>query len=284
MILPRERLNSYLNRKNRNAASLLAAASICKDAALRQEARRLYPDDPRVLLDSLLRNELSHEERGRALELIRKTEPDNSLADYLLAKECFEQGNADGGIDALCKGCAKPLIDGHVQEMVQEREEAYRDAGYSLDQAAGAAHWGAELLQVKQPLVDLSKLVLAMREGYVEAGDANSARLLALMGSRMGEQMQLQTGTRFIIDDLVALSVESRFLAVMSPAEQLVAGGQTAGDRLAELNRQKVLIKDLTHNVAPPEALPPSVKIEFFRQMDIGGELEAFRWLKSAGY
>lgn len=282
MILPRERLNAYLNRKNRSAASLLAAASICNDATLRQEARRLYPDDPRVLLDSLLHNELSPGERGRALDLIRKAEPDNSLADYLLAKECFEQGNADGGIDALCKGCAKPRVDGHVQEMVQEREEAYRDAGYSLDQAAGAAHWGAEVLQVK-PLVDLSKLVLAMREGYVAAGDVDSARFLALMGARMGEQLQLQTGTRFLIDDLVALSVESRFLAVMSPAEQLVAGGQTAGDRLAELDRQKALIKDLMHSVRPPEALPPAVKIEFFRQMDHGGELEAYGWLKSTG-
>ena len=276
----RELLEGYLAGKQRSAASLLAVSRITKDLALLDEAKQRFPGNPQVLLDWLLRSAATPEEKKQALNDLRKAAPDNAMGDYLFALQQFEAGDMDGAVVALWQGLQKPVADAYFMDAVRASEEAYLGVGYPPARAVSTAMWGMEM-NVLGPMRQLADWTLDMQAAYATGGDAESARDVARMGSAMGAALQQQFEHGVVLEELVAIAIERKFLERLDPAVELVAGGQTAGARLNDLNALKEQIKSaLQATTVLRDQLDESAKMEYYQQVKLKGELGALLWLQ----
>lgn len=94
-----QQLAPYLEAKQRNAGSLLAAWRATGQQALLQEATDKYPGEPRARLAACLAwsatDGTSRDERRSRLEAFKQSAPDNALAYYLSAEAYFENDQPD---------------------------------------------------------------------------------------------------------------------------------------------------------------------------------------------
>jgi len=276
--LPVGKLEDYLRTEGRSLASLLAAARISGDRALLEEALEAFPDNPQVLLDWLMRGDVPDELRLEALQAFCEAAPQNALGDYLLALEQFRAGNMDQAMNAIIGGFTKPVAESYVLLQADALAAAYRAAGYSAADAAATGYYGVTLETVA-PLRELADWILAVGEGYAAAGDADSARLMSLMGARLGSQMELQTERLLIMEELTGMNIERQFLSNLDPASELVAGGQTVGQRLQELQVRGEEIKAVVPAAQGLDALDDVAKLRYFEELAAYGEVEALKRL-----
>src|SRR5207249_11426158 len=125
----------YLNANRRNAASLLAAFRTTGDPALLEEAMQKYPNDPQVDFEAAIRREASPAERRQWLDAFKQSAPDNALANYLSALDHFKGGQTDQAVHDLVAASAKPRFQDYSSDRIQDDEEAYRAAGYTVAEA-----------------------------------------------------------------------------------------------------------------------------------------------------
>ena len=100
-----EQVELYLGSNQRSVGSLLAAFRVTADSALLREAVERYPQDAQVnfvaSLAALNNTESSPEERRQRLDAFKASAPDNALANYLAALDCFRSGQSDRAIEEL---------------------------------------------------------------------------------------------------------------------------------------------------------------------------------------
>lgn len=128
---------SYLQTKQRNAESLLAASGVTGDSALLREAVDKYPDDPRVNFTACFafKKESSPEERRQRLDAFKQSAPENALADYLSAQDYFKAGQPDRAVPEIMAGAGKPKFHDYSGDLAPSAEEAYEAAGFSTVEA-----------------------------------------------------------------------------------------------------------------------------------------------------
>jgi len=88
--LPREQVETWLAKHNRNAMSLLAAFRSSGDTNYLNEAATNFPNDPHVELSVLAHDEFPADRR-KWLDLFKSSSPSNSLANYLSAPRRFQK-------------------------------------------------------------------------------------------------------------------------------------------------------------------------------------------------
>src|ERR1700733_4143197 len=86
--IPREKVEAWLAKHNRDATSLLAAFRALGDTNYLNEAATNFPSNPQVELAVLSRDEFP-EDRRKWLDLFKNSSPSNSLANYLSAQNYF---------------------------------------------------------------------------------------------------------------------------------------------------------------------------------------------------
>jgi hypothetical protein len=89
--LPREKVEEYLTRNKRSAASLLAAFHALDNTNYLNEAAANFPNDPQLQWTILTRDAFP-QERRQWLDRFKASSPDNSLANYLSAADHFRTG------------------------------------------------------------------------------------------------------------------------------------------------------------------------------------------------
>ncbi|MCX6877841.1 MAG: hypothetical protein NTW21_29120 [Verrucomicrobia bacterium] len=277
--LSREMLEKHLTDTRRSVASLLAVSRITKDLALLDEAKRKDPGNPQVLLDWILRSAATPEEKKQALDEFRKAVPDNAVGDYLFALQQFEAGDVDGAVTALWQASQQPAADAYFMNALRDAEEAYIGAGYPPLQALMEAAMGMEN-HVLGRFRQLSDWTLDMQAAYAADGDAESARTIALTGSGMGAAMLRQFEHGTVVDQVSAINYERKFLELLDPAVELVAGGPTAGARLDELNALRDQIKSALEATVLRDHLDESAMMEYYQQVKLKGEVGALLGLQ----
>ncbi len=115
--LPREEVEKYLERNRRSAASLLAAYGALRDTNYLKEAATNFPNDPRVQL-SVLRRDIFPEERRKWLDLFKTSLPENSLANYLSARDYLKNGESALAMSELLEAAGKPLFKDYAMEFM----------------------------------------------------------------------------------------------------------------------------------------------------------------------
>jgi hypothetical protein len=270
------KLAAYLHENSGNAEALLTVSRLTNNLPLLRQAAQSNPDDPRIQLDLAVRGE-TPEERLEALNRLRALAPENALVSYLSAREQFERGDSDAAIAALNGIGAASQLNDYIPESMQSAEEAYLAVGYTPAEAKAAAVMGLARPQLKS-LNELSTSLAELRQSYVQAGDQEAAATALQLGTELGRRLQGQS--RFIIDELVGIAVETRLLK-QTPAETVIEGtSQTAGERLAALAARRKEINQLAgKSDAALNALTDTMAMTYFDRQKVYGEVEALRWL-----
>src|SRR5262249_34473173 len=126
---------TYLQENGRTAASLLAAFRCSGDISFLEEAKQKFPGDPQVAFEAAFRTNTPPAEREHWLEAFKQSAPDNPLPNYLSAIDLFKSGQTNLAVQELVAASGKHHFEDFTSDRVQNDEEAYLAAGYSISEA-----------------------------------------------------------------------------------------------------------------------------------------------------
>lgn len=270
----------FLEAKQRNAESLVAAAQVTGDLSLLREALEKHPEDPRVNFTAYFafKDKALPEERRQRLDAWKQSAPDNALANYLSAQDYYNSGQTDLAIQELVAASGKPGFQDYYPDYVRNLEDAYRAAGLSTLEAA--------MLASGQPLPHLAELkglagsLTQLSDLYRQAGDEASSKAALQMGVTLGRQLGQSSGSRSIIEEFVGIAIERQILETLDPASAYDTSGGSVKDRLKELLQQREDRKKLIQQGQDKLAtLSGSDLLAYYEQLKTVGEPEALRWV-----
>ncbi|MHC1769420.1 MAG: hypothetical protein AB9869_34910 [Verrucomicrobiia bacterium] len=238
--LPREEVDRFLERNQRNAAGLLAAYRSLGDTNYLKEAAANFREDPKVQLSVLARN-LFPEERRQWLDGFKRSSPDNALADYLSAADYFKKGESGRALEELIAASGKPGFEIYAVEGRLDEEELNLSAGRSSLQARLASTgWAEELTPVAATLKGLAQDMAGLEKQYLDNGDRGSAERLAQIGMDLARRLGDGDAGAFMVNQLLRGTVATIVLGPLDPsAGYAFLGNKLPGDILAEINEQR---------------------------------------------
>jgi RNA polymerase sigma factor (sigma-70 family) len=273
-------LGPYLQANHRNAASLLAAYRTSKDPALLEEAKRNFPNDPQVAFEAAFEKNATPEERQQWLESWKMSDPDNSMANYLLARDYFKAGQPDQAIQELIAASAKGEYHDYTQARMQDDQDAYLAAGYSAAEAESISSMQLLLPQLAQ-VKDLGLSLADLANSYRQAGDEASAKAALQMAAQLGQRYG-DTPGETEISWLVGMAVEKIALNNMDPNDAYGNSGLTVQERLSQIAQQRQELNQLNQQLEP--LLPQLSDQDWISYKDrwrVFGEKTAVQWVIS---
>jgi len=237
-----DRLLKWLEVRGRDAASLMAVRDIVGKKAIMQEAAEKFPNDPRVCMDMITREE----DRDLWIERLISAEPDNPAGFLLKADALAKSGKAEEAIEAMRKAAA---LSGRLNWHLRERVSAVREAALAI----GVPAWETAMLCLKTRLISggpiLSKPYGLLRKGLKAAKDSdNRPRMIRLaeLWATLGDQL-FQSDMSSIGDQLIGNFAQIAGLSELDAGSKWKGTNQTVGQRLAEVKQQKL---DLSEHMA----------------------------------
>jgi hypothetical protein len=273
--LSQAEVEAFLREKGRTAQNLLVASRLLKDLKYAREAALLEPQDPSAQLELALRGE-TPEEKGAALAAFRKLAPDNSLGDYLAAHQAFQSGDAGAAGAALLQGLDNPLFADYSQQIIDGSEQAYLSAGYEA-QAASVSALFSLTVERSQALMGVADKLKGLQDEFIRTADFDAAEPTVIIGLTLGQRIQEQGP--FLIDQLMGIAIERKFLQQLDPLTAAGPGGQTAAQRLETLDANLLEIKTLSSGFAEAMVtMDDGTRSQYLAKMKAEGELAAMRW------
>jgi hypothetical protein len=276
--LTHEQVETYLKANGRNASSLLAAFQVSDDPALLAEAMEKFPNDPQVDFRAAMDANLPPEQRRQWLNAFEQSAPDNALANYLSAQDYFNSGQSTLAVQELNAAAGKTQFQDYSMDTLQNMTEAYLAAGYPAADAqiiAGTQLGLPQLNAMKQ----LGQDMVGLAGSYQQSGDAASANLALQTAVNMGQSLGA-SGVPFLINSLVATSIENNALKAMDPGSAYGDTGQTVQDEMDQLNQQKTVVKGINNEFY--NAIEPQMSdqdwLNFEQREFIFGETAAEKW------
>ena len=286
--LSHAQVESYVADNRRSAGSLLTAFRLSHDRAWLKEAAEKYPNDPRVHYAgwfSAYRDENSSpEERRQWLGAFKQSAPDNALANYLAAQDCFKVGQADRAVEELIAASGKAKFQSYAAEAVQSLEEAYLSAGYPTVESKAAAVYSDASFQAAPPYSELRRLAESLAElskGYRLAGDEASSQAVLQMGLQLGQRVEQSAGgSSFVTQNGTGVGIQRILLNSMDVNAPFGEAGQTVQDQLNALTQRGKSWSGLWKQAEPTlRAMSDQDLITYFDRMKTFGEVAALRWL-----
>jgi tetratricopeptide (TPR) repeat protein len=239
-----------------------------------------FPHDPQVAYEAAMRQGLSTDQRRAWLDAFKQAAPDNTLANYLSAREFIQAGQVDQAVQELITAAGKPQFQDYTIERAQDDVEAYLSAGYSAAEAERIALSWLELPQLA-PIKQLGHDLVALAKAYDQSADHDSAQAALQIALQMGQRYS-DVPNAALISQMVGLAVERLALETMDPNSPCRPNGQTAQNRLAEIAQQKALVQDLDRRSEPlmPRLSDQDV-LNFENRRLRFGEVAAMQWVLS---
>lgn len=273
----REQLEPFLTKHHRSVEALLGALRASGDDSLLKEAKERFPNDPRVQFAAAFKSE-TPEERQQWLEKFKQSDPDNSLANYLLAGEHLKAGRIETALQELAVASGKSGFENHLLDFIQNAEEAYHAAGYSESEAKTVACSSA-LLPELLPFKQAGQALVELAKRYEQAGDAASAQAVRDMELNLGHRLQ-QPPQVTLIHELVGRAIERMVLGSMNPNTPYGATGQTVKNQLDALADRHKSTKALVAETEPILTTMSDQELgHFYDRLKMYGETDALRWV-----
>ncbi len=277
--LTAEQAEAYLRANRRSAASLLAAFRTTRDSALLEEAMQKYPNDLQVAFEAAFKADASSEQRRQWLDALKRSAPDNSLANYLSALEYFKAGQSDQAVQEIIAASGKPQFQDYTLDRIQDDEEAYLSAGYSVAEAKTVSSMQLllpQLIQMKQLGLDMVDLA----NSYRQTGDESSAQAALQMAANLGQRYGITSAGEPEVSQLVGLALERIALGKMDPNSAYGSTGQTVQERMDQIAQQNLALKQLNQQLEP---LLPNLSdqdwINYKDRWRAFGEQAAMQWV-----
>ena len=272
-------VESYLKENRRSAASLLAAFRSTGDPALLEEAMQKFPDEPQVAFEAAFKKGATPEEQRQWLNSLKQSASENALADYLSAAHYFKTGHPDQAVQDIITASGKPQFQDYTLERVQDDEEAYRAAGYSVAEAKTIPSMQLLLPQLAQ-MKELSQNLTELAKSYRQSGDESSAQAVLQMAASLGQRYSHVTPGEPEISQLVGIAIERIALNGLDPNSPYGSAGVTVKNRLDQLAQQRAELEQLARET---ETLQPLMSdqdlISYKDRWRNFGEAAAGRWL-----
>lgn len=271
-----EQVARFLEERNRNPESLLAVFRLKGDLSLLHEAAKAFPDHPMVQLE-LAMSGATPEEKQLALEAFRKLQPNDSMGDYLAALFLLRQGKPEEAFKELSQAESHSGFGEGSDRLIQSSEDAFVSAGYGVTEAKCAALLDRPRTQT-MTLNQLTGILSGLHQQYLQEGDSASAEAVFRMGLSLSRKVRDQS--KLLLDDLVGVSMESRFLKQLPVETELPGSGQTAASRLEELTAQRQELSALAEKSAMALAeMSEGEVLTYIKRVGQDGEVKALEWL-----
>ncbi len=269
-------VEAFLKNQGRSTTNLIAASRLLNDLSFAREAAKADPNDPAAQLELALRGE-TPEEKSAAITAFRAAAPDNSLGDYLAAHQAFAAGDAGAAGAALIQSLDNPLYADYTQKVVAGSEQAFLDAGYEPNAAAGAAMFSLTVGQV-QTVMNVSENLKQLQDEFIRSADFDAAEPTVIIGLTLGQRIQDQGA--YLIDQITGMAIEKKFLQQLDPLTLAGPGGQAAGERLEALDAKLLEIRTISPLFSERFAsADDATQAQYLARMKSDGELVAMRWL-----
>jgi hypothetical protein len=278
----REKVDEYLRKHDRNAASLLTAFHALHDTNFLCEAATNFPNDPRVQR-SVLARDLFPEERRKWLDAFKASSPSNSLANYLSAAEYFKNQQSEAGIKEVLTAAGSPQFNQYTMDTILDSESFSQFSGAS----ALETHVSAMSAMADENLHELANfkgVAVGIRDAqqqYLTAGDAASAQNLAQASLSLSDRLMTGDSGKFLINQLVGWATEAIALQSLDQNTSYpFLNGETPAQRLADLKQQKEAAKQFSQNQNAVLSLSEEQQTAYWERMKIYGEIPAMQWLQ----
>ena len=270
-------MEAFLRDAGRTTVNLLAVSRLLKDLDYAREAARAEPLNPLTQLELALRGE-TPEEKAAALAAFRRADPDNSLGDYLAAHQAFQSADTGGAGAALLQALEAPLFTDYLEQSIDGSEQAFLHAGYDPPAAALAA-WNTLTIPSLPPLLGIADQLESLQREFIRSADFDAAEPTVIIGLTLGRHLQEQGA--FLLDHMVGMSIERRFLQQLDPLTAAGPGGQTAAERLDRLQTNRIEIQEIGNLVgATIGTVDQATQAEYLARVRADGELAAGRWYR----
>ncbi len=277
--LPREQVEAYLQQNHRNVESLLAAYQVSRDASYLREAATNAPNDPAVQF-AVIANNIFPDEQRKWIDAFKTSSPQNALPWYFSASDYFKSKQPEQALQELAQATRRPLYGDYAAQTGQAVEEMFSFAGWPpLAAKAWAPGTTASSAAYLNVLKGLANETVQAQQQYLTQGDSSSANSMASMGVVLADQLKRAPGP---IDQLVGIAIEKNILAHLDPAGSYDFLGRPVSQALADLDRQKLLIRDM---IATRDQVRPTLNEtelnNYWEREKLYGEAYAIQWLQS---
>jgi hypothetical protein len=279
---PREKVEEYLRKHDRNTASLLAAFHALQDTNYLREAATNFPNDSRVEWTVLARDAFP-EDRRKWLDMFKASSPSNSLANYLSAHDYFQNHQPEAALKEITAAAGKSQFTDYSMDTILDGEDLYRFIGSSIAETrtAAMADMGSDLLPQLAQFKDLARGLQDLQHQYANSGDTASVQALAQTGLDFANRFTTGEGGKFEITQLVGMASQ---VIVMESLDQNTSydflGGETPAQRLTEMRQERGTIRDLTKSFSAAFDTANDDHLNgYWERAKVYGELPAMRWL-----
>src|SRR3954468_4811522 len=235
--LSREELASYLAANKTNAESLLIAWQASGDREFFRMAATNFPNDPFVQYN-VVAHDLFPEERREWLDRWKQSDPNNSLANYLSARDLLKEGKTELALQELVAASGKNGFNDYTKEKKLGLEEAYLQAGRSAAESKAMA-MSSVLLPSLAPMKEVGRRMSELQQQYVQSGDQASADAMVRMGVGLARTLDSGSASDTLINHLVSMAIERLTLNKLDLEREFDFLGGTAGQRIAELKAER---------------------------------------------
>ncbi len=261
-----------------NAADLLAIRQVNGDRKFLLQALSNFPGDPRVLVAATVLKDDPEGARAR-LDQLKRSAPNNPLADYLSAQNHLKNGRPEAAFADLAAAAGKTAFDDYSLDANLGAEELYLAAGFSPGEAKafGTAN---TLYPHLAPLKDMARQLAEMEGQYVAAGDVESAARLAQYGVQLARQLTESGGGKPLIADLTALSIVGLALKPLPADQRFDFLESTPAEILAQQRQTRAALTENSNRFSDwMRIAKESEVVAFFDRWKLYGEAEALRWM-----
>jgi hypothetical protein len=279
--IPREKVEEWLAKHNRNAMSLLAAFRALHDTNYLNEAATNFPNDPQVEWTILARKAFP-EDRRQWLDRFKASSPSNALANYLSAQDYLKNGQPDAAVQELLAASGKPQFNGYETESRLDEEELCLASGKSPLESTEIAMAGVtgDFVHGLVTLNTLANGIGDLEKQSLNSGDNDSAANLAQMGMTLAEQLNSGDSGKYLVNQLVGFAAESIVLRQLDANTSYdFLNGKTPDQVLGEMKQQRASLNQLARSFdAIQSDMTESERVNFTERMKIYGEADAMRW------
>ena len=289
-----EDIARFLAKHGETPANLVAASEALHDPSLVYRALELFPNSPLVLLAVMQRRggpwlepgEFSavDPERMALIERFKAADPNNPLPWIFSAAALFTSGQTADGVAAIRAALERPAFYSYFPERCAATQRLYEDIGLHPLEASLLAMAGQTIPHMAATQ-QASRRLMDWQKAATESGDTAGAADATRLTYALGRTFATPEASRWIIDQHVGIAIEKRALEALPADAQPDWLTVTPAQRLAEMEKQKQAMIDVTPEASDFAWIISSqneqVLAEGLRRLRSDGEFSALTWLKA---
>ena len=281
----------FLSRRGETAVNLVTAFRWSKDRRFLERALELFPENPVVLSAALgaipSRPAKTGEKFGpdpdrlALIERLKAADPRNPLPWIHSAAELFKSGPCPEALADLEAALDRPAFYTYVSEQADAARMLFEDAGTHPDIAVLLSLIGLPADHLESTN-QTARMLMEQHRKTSETGDTQTAARALQSVYELGRLLDSPDSKRFLIGQLVGISVESKALKALENGPLPAWLPVDPARRLAEIDSQKQAIKEATLlGQTLIQNRDQALLSEYARKLRFESETEALAWLKS---